>query len=365
MKEAPKFIVILVFGLAAGFFIRPMITDQKKPGTSPSVSLSQGKDESCTLGGAESKEGLLFELENKGYTLSDFSDKFKQQYFKITDEAYHKKVALIDKMALTIWLAKSKGQAIDLKSPPELDRLLPPKEVSDAEINKFFKENKKRLPPNAKLETYKPQIKMFLAGQGLQKVYLEKLNKVKKEGKYKNALSKPIAPKVVINTEGYPYLGAKNAKFTLIEASDYTCGHCKNIHPEVKELIKKHGDKIKLVQMNFSLQPQGLSGKLILGAYCAQKQSIDKFWSYHNLTFEKNFETKDYNPSHIAKLAKLDIKKFNACLNDKASKDFVMKTNEALISAGVNSTPSFFLNNKKVHLHGKNLQLAVEEAMKL
>jgi protein-disulfide isomerase len=194
------------------------------------------------------------------------------------------------------------------------------------------------------------------------KTYIAELATLKKEGRYRNFLVRPIAPEVNINIEGYPFQGPKDAKFVLVEASDYTCGHCKTTHPEVKKVLEKHKGKIKFVQMNFALQPHGLSGKLVAGAWCAQKQG--KFWDYHNLAFEHEFDTKDFNAEGIAKVAKLDMKKFKKCTEDKAADDFIHKTNDMLSAVGVNGTPSFFLNNKKLVLRA-GLEQAVNEAMGL
>ena len=125
---------------------------------------------------------------------------------------------------------------------------------------------------------------------------------------------------------------------------------------------------IKLVQMNFSLNPAGLSGQLIKGAYCAQEESLEAFWKYHNAAFEYQGDPKkmeELSASKVAKVAGIDLKKFETCLKGQAASDSLNKTNALLQSKGVNSTPSFFFNNKKLVLQAKGLTKAIEEEMGL
>ena len=363
MNNKSKLVVVLLGGLFGGLLIGYGI-GAKKHTTAPAyVSLSGGGDEACSAGSPVAPAGALFELDGKNYTADDFSSTFKNRYFEAQNESYLKESGLVDEMALTLALAANKEIKVDLKDPPKMQELLPMPSVTDEEVTKFYNENKGRLPPNTKIDTIKGQIKKYLAQQGVGKTYIEELAKLKDKGRYRNFLIRPIAPEVSINTDGYPSIGPKDAKFVLVEASDYTCGHCKKMHPEVKEVLKKHGKKLKFVQMNFALQPHGLSGKLIIGAYCAQKQN--KFWEYHNAAFDGEIETKNFNADGIAKVAKLDMKKFAVCIKDKKSDEIIHKTNDMLSGVGVHGTPSFFLNNKKLVLRGKTLDQAVTEAMGL
>ncbi|RLA64791.1 MAG: hypothetical protein DRQ88_10215 [Epsilonproteobacteria bacterium] len=365
MNTKSKLAGVLFAGLIGGLLIGYGVGSKKQTTAPGHVSLSGSTDGACSTGTIVAPEGALFEFAGKSYRVDDFSTLFKGRYFEAKNESYQKESGLIDELALVLALSLKKEIKVDLKDPPKMQELLPSPNVTDEEVTKFYNENKGRLPPGTKVETIKGQIKKYLANQGVGKIYIQELAKLKKEGKYRNFLVRPIAPEISINTDGQPSIGPNDAKITLIEASDYTCGHCKRMHSEVKEVLKKYGKKIKFVQMNFALQPHGLSGKLIVGAYCAQKQGVDKFWKYHNIAFEHEFETKDFNADSIAKLAKLDMKKFEVCKKDKTADDYIHQTNEQLSSVGVNGTPSFFLNNKKLVLRNKTLEQAVVEAMGL
>ena len=120
--------------------------------------------------------------------------------------------------------------------------------------------------------------------------------------------------------------------------------------------------------MNFSLDPNGLSGQLIKGAYCAQEEGEQAFWKYHNAAFEYQInpaKMEEFTPKKVASVAGLDMKKFEACLKSPKVEELLTKTNEILHANGVNSTPSFFLNNRKIVLQGKGLTKAIEEQIGL
>ncbi len=363
MESKKSFLIAfggIILGLLVGYFVG--INKQGKPTTAASLSGGTG---SC--GVSESSVGL-FELDGKVYDENSIPAAIKNNLFELKNESYMKQKGMFDELALTIYLAEKKNIKYDFEHPPRIDQILPEVKISDSELKDFFSKNKDRLPPNTKLETIKAQLEQYLKSQKMAQVFMAEMEKLNKEGKYKSLIAPPSAPTISIDISGYPTKGPNDSKYVLIEASDYTCGHCKNIHPEVKELMRKYGDKIKFVQINFSLNPNGHSGHLIKGAFCAQSESVDAFWKYHNAAFEYQGDPQkmeELSPSKVATVAGLDLKKFEVCLKDQKTADLLNKTNELLHSKGVNSTPSFFFNNKKIVLQAKTLTKAIEEEMAL
>jgi protein-disulfide isomerase len=363
MENKKSFLIAfggIVFGLLFGY----LVGSNNAGKSTPELSLSSPTG-SC---GAESATTALFELNGKVYNENSIPSALKNNLFELRNEGYLREKGVIDEFALIVSLAEKKGMKFDSEHPPRIDQLLPEVKISDSELKDFFNKNKDRLPPNTKLETVKAQLEQYLKSQKIGAVFMAEIEKLKKEGNYRNLIVAPEAPTVNLDISGYPTKGSKESKFILIEASDYTCGHCKTVHPEVKELMRKYGDKIKFVQMNFSLNPSGLSGQLIRGGYCAQEEGDEAFWRYHNAAFEYQVnpqKMEEMTPAKIAKVAGLDLKKFVSCLAGSKATELLNKTNETLHSNGVSSTPSFFLNNKKVVLEGKGLIKAIEEKINL
>ena len=227
--------------------------------------------------------GQLFLINGKTYSKDQMGSEFQSRLFNVEKESFHKKEGILKEQALRIALAKDTS---DLSKLPPVEELLPDAQVTDAEMKKFFEENKARLPPNATFDQFKDRIAMFMKQQKKGEGFQNKWAELSKTGAIKLLVSEPAAPLVSIPVESFPTLGDANAKHTLVEISDYLCPHCQTTHTAVKKALKDLGSDVKLVQINFSLRPSQLGGSIIEGGYCAAQQGQDQFWKYHNTAFE-------------------------------------------------------------------------------
>jgi protein-disulfide isomerase len=331
---------------------------------------SQGKKSaisSLQVTSSENGNEALFHFKGKTFTKQDLPSDAQSRLYSIEHDGFHQKEGFIKEFSMRLALADAKGLAKDLSKLPNLEALLEKPTPSDEELRKFFEENKARLPPNTAFEQIKPRLVQFLTNQKMAGVFQKKWEELESNNVIKLLAAKPVAPIVSLPIEKYPQLGNADAKHTLVEVSDYLCPHCQSMHPEVKKLVASLGDKIKLVQINLSLRPDQLSGSLAEGAYCAQEQGSETFWKYHNTAFEGKWGAMGEpanadKATEIAVKAGLDKDKFSACLASGKGKKFVEETSEVASSIGVNSTPTFFLDNRRISLEkGNSLNEAVLE----
>jgi protein-disulfide isomerase len=254
---------------------------------------------------------------------------------------------------------------------PPLQELLTGATPSDDEIRKFYEDNKQRLPPNVEFDQIKAQLSQFMVRQKMMESMQGELAKLQQAGRLKMLMPEPPTPVINLDLAGYPAKGPENSSTTLVEASDYLCPHCREVLPEVEALWKDMGDKIRFVQVNYALRPDALSGALARGAYCANKQSPDIFWKYHELAFKVSPEEAAKNDrandkavtTAVAKEAGANEGQFTACLDSQDAVNFVQTTLDKMGQAGVSGTPTFFLNNKKVQAQGRPLKDIVAGAM--
>lgn len=313
----------------------------------------------------------VLELDGKTVRVSDLPPDVRNSVHDAQQEAYEKSANELRQLAVRIALAKEKDPKADLKKLPQLDQLLAKKPPTEKEIAAFFEDNKGRLPPGATIDQFKADIIRFLEEQSVRKQYTDKLAELEKGKRFRLVAAAPVAPVTELDLSAFPTLGPKDAKVTLVEASDYTCPHCQQEHADVKALLKDYGSKIRFVQINFALRPQQLSGALIRGAYCARKQSDDGFWKFHDKAFEKKLTDGDgavaqasAKVAEVAKEAGLDVKKIESCFDGDEAKKFVDATVAQLEAAGVSGTPTFFLNGRKVSAHhGDELRQQVAAAL--
>lgn len=147
-------------------------------------------------------------------------------------------------------------------------------------------------------------------------------------------------------------IGNPKAKFVLTEFSDLQCPACAAYHPLVNQILKDFDGKILFVYKFFPLtqaHKNAIPGSM--AGYAAAQQA--KFAEMSDLLFnnQKDWGTLD-NPQEIfityAQKIGLDIEKFKTDMNSDAGKKLIDKEQNQGITLGVNSTPTFFINNTQV-----------------
>ena len=155
------------------------------------------------------------------------------------------------------------------------------------------------------------------------------------------------------NTNGEWTKGNPNASLTLVEYSDFQCPACGTYYPIVKQLMGEFGDRVKLVYRHFPLRQVHESADL--AARAAEAAGVQgKFWEMHDTLFENQkrwtlipfaAETAILN---YAKSLGLTINQFKNDLNSPETETKVENNYQSGISAGVNHTPTFFINGKEI-----------------
>jgi protein-disulfide isomerase len=142
-----------------------------------------------------------------------------------------------------------------------------------------------------------------------------------------------------------PFTGGANAKVVIVEFSDFQCPACGQAYPVLKQIKADYLDKIKLVYRDFPLSQHTFAFKAAEAANCANEQS--QFWAYHDILFENQDNLgADALKQYAADLG-LDTAKFNSCLDSGKYAQEVSNDLADGAAAGVSSTPTFFINNKR------------------
>ena len=145
--------------------------------------------------------------------------------------------------------------------------------------------------------------------------------------------------------------GSKDAPVTIIEYASMTCSHCAHFHETTYPTLKsKYIDtgKVRFTLREFPFDPVAVAGFMV--ARCAG----DKREAMIGLLFsqQKNWAFSDKPLQGLTALVKqtgMSQEKFDACLQDKA---LYANVNQVFEKASkqfkVDSTPTFFINGKKV-----------------
>lgn len=156
-------------------------------------------------------------------------------------------------------------------------------------------------------------------------------------------------PTSTVEVNQFPALGQANAPVTIVEYSDYHCPHCRDFELETFPKIQAEyidTGKVRFVAASFHLWPQ--TAVLTEAALCARDQ--DKFFEYGHQLFE-NQETIGPDPGGLADLAAglgLNRETFAQCLSNGTHRAALADATRTAQNRGVSSTPTFFINNRRV-----------------
>jgi protein-disulfide isomerase len=156
--------------------------------------------------------------------------------------------------------------------------------------------------------------------------------------------------------DGDMVLGSENAPVTVIEYASMTCPHCAHFSettfPELKKRYIDSG-KVRYIFREFPFDK--LAAAAFMLARCASKDGgSEKYMAVVETLFAKQNEwevTDDAVPRllNFAKQLGFSDESFKACLtNQQVLNSIEQVRNRAVEKLGVNSTPTFFVNGKKV-----------------
>jgi len=156
--------------------------------------------------------------------------------------------------------------------------------------------------------------------------------------------------------------GNPEAKTYLVEFSDFQCPACLAAKPVVDEIIKTNDKTLLFAYRNFPLDQHPLSHQAASAAEAAGRQG--KYWEMFDLLFANQDKFSDALFPQLADQLKLDKTKFVADMNDPGVKNKILDDIAAGTRFGVNATPTFFLNGKKLTLNSfDDLKTAVTQAI--
>jgi protein-disulfide isomerase/uncharacterized membrane protein len=160
-----------------------------------------------------------------------------------------------------------------------------------------------------------------------------------------------------IDLASTPVKGPASAPVTVVEYSDFMCPFCRQLAGALSGFVPQAGGRVAVYFKNFPLDntcnsklQRGIhpgSCTLALGAICAHNQG--KFEAYHDRVFGS--ELKNPQPADVVRLAGeagLNAAAMEGCLADPATKAALAEQVAEGNRLGVNSTPTVYINGKKL-----------------
>ncbi len=174
-----------------------------------------------------------------------------------------------------------------------------------------------------------------------------------KDGKTEQDAYDASSPKLLddavnISVKGSPVRGPESAKITIIEFSDFQCPYCLVATPEIKALLKAYPTQAKLIFKEYPLETHSQAFIAATSALAANKQG--KFWQMHDAMFEHHDDLTRPELVKIAGNLGLDVARFEKDMDSAETKDAIAKDVDDGDKAGVQGTPTIFINGQ--HYNG-------------
>lgn len=164
-----------------------------------------------------------------------------------------------------------------------------------------------------------------------------------------NVKATPKAPEekpVEIAIGNSPVKGAKNAKVTIVEFSDFECPFCSRVNPTIDQIMKEYEGKVQVVFKNQPLPFHSNAKAAAEAALAAGEQG--KYWEFHDKLFANQRALNRANYETWAGELGLNMAKFKAALDSGKFSAQVDADQALATSVGASGTPTFFINGRKL-----------------
>jgi protein-disulfide isomerase len=292
---------------------------------------------------------VILKYNGGSITAKDVNDMVKSRLSNLNEEA----IEIYQRSAehtLLNKLLKDEATKQGLSGPEELlAKAAASVEVSDDRVKSFIKENNLEKgykdPVTGKSRKITPEeIKAYLAEQERQNAREVFLQGLLAKAEVKMLIEEP---RVEIKIPaGAHVLGDAKSKVVVHEFSDFQCPYCSRAHATVKQLNQHYGNKIAIVYHHLPLPSHPEARPSAIASNCAGKEG--KFWPFHDKLFENQRALSQDNYLKWATEVGLNVESFKACLSDPAMAKQVEESVQFAEGLGINSTPTFYVNGKKL-----------------
>jgi len=152
-----------------------------------------------------------------------------------------------------------------------------------------------------------------------------------------------------------PSRGPKDAPITIVEFSDLQCPHCKEAAPKIDELLSDEKN-VRFVLQSFPLPAHDWANKAAAYADCVGRTSNDAFWKFMQATYDAQTDITAANADEkltaIADGAGVKGADIAACSTKPETTTRVEQSVALGKDLEVNSTPTIFINGRKVGIGG-------------
>ena len=162
-------------------------------------------------------------------------------------------------------------------------------------------------------------------------------------------------PVAAVDFPGGHVKGSATPRVTIVEFSDFECGHCQKAYESMKQVLPRFGKDVQVRFHHFPLDstcnpeiPEGRGHRYAclaaMASECASQQN--KFWEYHDLLFEHQPLFDRDSLLAYADRVGLDRAQFAACLDGDGARAAVQRDVAEGQQLKIESTPTVYFNGR-------------------
>jgi len=160
-----------------------------------------------------------------------------------------------------------------------------------------------------------------------------------------------------LDVKGFgPPLGNTDAPHTIVEFSDFTCPYCRAVRADLEKLVLESRGRVKLYYKPFPIPGHPRASEAAIAAEWARDHGI--FWKMHDLLFERSPTFDDDELASCAFAAGGDPADLRLALAEGRNRSRIDAARAEARAAGLEGTPTLYLDGRKVLLMGPASQIA-------
>jgi protein-disulfide isomerase len=306
---------------------------------------------------SSSNDNVLVEVNGVKITLADFERKHPTALFQAQNSYYETQKKAVD-VFVDEYLLEEQAKKENITVAQLLERHVTSqiaKDPTDEALRIYYE----GVDTNEPYEAVKGKIIEALRQRRTLKLRAAYFQSLRAKATIAIRLAPPRAD---ISLKDTTLRGAPAPAIALVEYADYECPYCQQIVPVVQRLETEYKGKIALAYKDYPLPMHANAQKAAEATRCAESQN--RYWDFHDLLFAK----KQLDPASLkgyARELKLDVDKFDKCLDSGEKAEAVRLHATEAQSLGLQGTPSFFVNGRAINgaLSYEGLRAVIEEEL--
>jgi len=186
-----------------------------------------------------------------------------------------------------------------------------------------------------------------LRRQGFAARYAAFIKELQEQYKLERNLPYPDLPRIDVKVDPKePIQGDPSAPITIVQFAEYQCYYCAQVAPTMERLLQEYKGKVRMVFKDFPLPGHDRAQPAAIAAHCAGDQG--KYWEMNEALLSNQRALADRDILSNARAIGLDEEIFQACLSAGTHSARIERSMRQGESAGVQATPTFFVNGVMV-----------------